>query len=122
MPLSKVQSSIGGPALLGVPHLPDYTKIGVRVLRYEVCMLPHDTVQADGSHSQILIEAHASGAVTSGRHLGLVGLACIASTLVFVDGPLLQKSTTIVDAEIDAPPVPLYAVKQETWPAYFGEG
>lgn len=28
------------------------------------------------------------GALNSGRHLGLLGLACIASTLVFIDGEL----------------------------------
>lgn len=37
----------------------------------------------------------ASGAVISGRKMGMVGLACLCSTLVAIDGPLLQKSTTI---------------------------
>jgi hypothetical protein len=32
--------------------------------------------------------------VTSGTHVGWLGLACISSTLVFVDGPLIQRAST----------------------------
>ena len=35
------------------------------------------------------------GAITAGRQIGLLGLATIFSTVVVVDGPLLQRSTTI---------------------------
>lgn len=34
------------------------------------------------------------GAITSGSRIGMLGLACIASTLVFADGPLLQRAST----------------------------
>lgn len=34
----------------------------------------------------------------AGRRMGLIGLACIVSTLVAVDGPLLQKATSVVEA------------------------
>lgn len=37
----------------------------------------------------------AGGALIAGRNMGLIGLACLCSTLVAVDGPLLQKGTTI---------------------------
>lgn len=37
----------------------------------------------------------AGGAISSGRKMGLIGLACLCSTLVAVDGPLLQKATTV---------------------------
>ena len=33
-------------------------------------------------------------ALTSGSHMGWLGLACISSTLVFVDGPLIQRAST----------------------------
>lgn len=46
------------------------------------------------------------GALTSGRHIGLLGLACTASTLVVVDGPLLQLASTVRPGKIDRP-VPL---------------
>lgn len=36
------------------------------------------------------------GAITSGSRIGLLGIACIASTLVYIDGPLLQRASTTV--------------------------
>ena len=48
-----------------------------------------------------------AGALMAGRHMGLIGLACIVSTLVTVDGPLLQKATTVVNAPIVNDPVTL---------------
>ena len=47
------------------------------------------------------------GAVTAGRNMGFLGLASIFSTLVAIDGPFLQKATTIVPAEITDHPIPL---------------
>lgn len=35
------------------------------------------------------------GAIASGRNIGLLGTATIFSTLITVDGPLLQRSTTV---------------------------
>ena len=46
------------------------------------------------------------GALTSGRHIGLLGLACIASTFVVIDGPLLQRASTVIPAPVDKP-IPL---------------
>ena len=43
------------------------------------------------------------GALTSGRHIGLLGLACIASTFVVIDGPLLQRASTVIPAPVDKP-------------------
>ena len=47
------------------------------------------------------------GAITSGRHLGLLGLACIFSTIVVIDGPLLQRASTVMSAPKEPSPVPL---------------
>lgn len=38
------------------------------------------------------------GAITAGRRMGWLGVACICSTLVVIDGPLLQRASTVVDA------------------------
>jgi hypothetical protein len=58
------------------------------------------------------------GALATGRHMGLLGLACIFSTLVAIDGPLLQKATTIVAAPIVHHPVPLDVTLAPEVPAY----
>ena len=47
------------------------------------------------------------GAVVAGRNMGLVGLACLFSTLVAIDAPLLQKAITVVPAPIVDQPVTL---------------
>jgi hypothetical protein len=47
------------------------------------------------------------GALIAGRNMGLIGLACIFSTLVAIDGPLLQKATTVVNARITDRPLDL---------------
>lgn len=61
------------------------------------------------------------GAVIAGRHMGLLGLACIFSTLVAVDGPLLQRATRVVPAPIAEPPVILnVTMAQEVPTSYFG--
>lgn len=39
--------------------------------------------------------------------MGLLGLACIFSTLVVIDGPLLQRSSTVATAPIVGKPVSL---------------
>lgn len=46
------------------------------------------------------------GALTSGRYTGILGVACIAATLVVVDGPLLQRASTVKSASVDQP-IPL---------------
>ena len=45
------------------------------------------------------------GAISAGRRMGLLGLACIFSTVVVVDGPLLQRSSSVVSAPIVNHPV-----------------
>jgi hypothetical protein len=40
------------------------------------------------------------GALLSGRHMGLLGVACIASTFVAVDGPLLQRASTVISVPV----------------------
>lgn len=40
------------------------------------------------------------GALTAGRHTGLLALACLFSTLVVIDGPLLQRSSSVVSTPI----------------------
>ena len=40
------------------------------------------------------------GALSSGRKIGLLGLACLASNFVVIDGPLLQRSSTVVIAPL----------------------
>ena len=40
------------------------------------------------------------GALSNARNMGFIGLACILSTLVAIDGPLLQKATNVVSAPI----------------------
>ena len=47
------------------------------------------------------------GALTAGRKMGFLGIACIVSTLVAVDGPLLQKATKVVSAPFADSPIPL---------------
>ena len=47
------------------------------------------------------------GAASAGRRMGMLGLACIFSTLVAVDGPLLQKATRVVYAPVKRDPIPL---------------
>ena len=61
------------------------------------------------------------GALSSGRHMGVIGLACVFSTLVAVDGPLLQKSTTVVSAQIDQA-VPLNVTLAPEVPTDFSGG
>lgn len=56
------------------------------------------------------------GAIISGRNMGLIGVACLASTLVAIDGPLLQKATTIDQAPIVAPPVTLNVTMAQELP------
>lgn len=73
------------------------------------------------------------GAIASGRHMGLLGLACIFSTIVVIDGelvdqhmrmngaltrqtgPLLQRSTSVVPAA-RSQPVDLKVVMAEEIP------
>ncbi|KAK5173253.1 uncharacterized protein LTR77_001934 [Saxophila tyrrhenica] len=47
------------------------------------------------------------GAILAGRHLGLLSLATIFSTVVVVDGPLLQQSSAVKSASFDSVPLPL---------------
>lgn len=47
------------------------------------------------------------GAVAAGRHMGFIGLACIFATLGAIDGPLLQRATTVVSRPYADHPVPL---------------
>lgn len=47
------------------------------------------------------------GAIASGGKIGLLGIATIFSTVVIVDGPLLQRSTTVQLAPIREHPVSL---------------
>ena len=57
------------------------------------------------------------GAIMAGRNMGLLGLACISSTLIAIDAPLLQKATTVVPAN----PVTLnVTMAQELPTAYSG--
>jgi hypothetical protein len=37
------------------------------------------------------------------RHVGILGLACVASTLVIVDGPLIQRASTVIPATLTSP-------------------
>lgn len=62
------------------------------------------------------------GALTAGRHTGLLGLACIFSTLVVIDGPLLQRSSTVITGQVAAKSVPLnISMAQEVPTGYSGE-
>ncbi|KAF2483167.1 hypothetical protein BDY17DRAFT_142652 [Neohortaea acidophila] len=36
------------------------------------------------------------GAITAGRRMGLLGFACICSTIVVVDGPLIQRASGVI--------------------------
>lgn len=65
---------------------------------------------------------HLLGAIASGPKMGILGLACIFSTLVSVDGPLLQKATTIVSAPIINHPVPLNVTLSPELPFLFSGG
>lgn len=56
------------------------------------------------------------GAITSGRHMGLIGVACLASTFVSIDGPLLQKGSTIGLSQISAPPINLNVTMAQELP------
>ena len=51
--------------------------------------------------------------------MGLIGLASIFSTLVAIDGPLLQKATTIDLTPIVAPPIPLNVTMAQEVPTDF---
>lgn len=62
------------------------------------------------------------GAVTAGRHMGLLGVACIVSTLVAVDGPFLQKATTIVTVPIHDHPIILNVSMVPELPAGYSGG
>jgi hypothetical protein len=41
------------------------------------------------------------GAIKAGRGMGVLGLACVFSTLIAIDGPLLQKATHVIYAPIE---------------------
>ncbi|KAK5172795.1 uncharacterized protein LTR77_002915 [Saxophila tyrrhenica] len=58
------------------------------------------------------------GAIMSGRHMGLLGIACIASTLVVIDGPLLQRASGVVSVPIDKE-IPLQVFLAEEVPTDF---
>ncbi|KAK3050521.1 hypothetical protein LTR09_008160 [Extremus antarcticus] len=61
------------------------------------------------------------GAITAGRHLGLLGLATIFSTVVIIDGPLLQRPTSVVQAPYVNQPVHLNVMMaQQTPTGYTG--
>lgn len=59
------------------------------------------------------------GVLTAGRHMGLLGLACIFSTLVMVDGPLLQRSSTVVTGPVLPHPVALNVTMAPEIPRYW---
>lgn len=59
------------------------------------------------------------GALTSGRQMGLIGLACILSTLVAIDGPLLQRATHVVSAPIVGQTVRLNVTMAAEIPQYY---
>ena len=50
---------------------------------------------------------HFLAALAAGRHMGFVGLACIFATLGTIDGPLLQRATTVVSRPYVDTPVQL---------------
>ena len=56
------------------------------------------------------------GALTAGRHMGLLGLACILSTLVVIDGPLLQRSSTVREGPVASDPIPLNVTMAQELP------
>lgn len=62
------------------------------------------------------------GALVSGRHMGLLGLACIFSTLVAIDGPLLQKASKVVPASIVGQTIALKINMAEELPNGFSGG
>lgn len=62
------------------------------------------------------------GAVRAGRHMGLLGLACIVSTLVVVDGPLLQRSSTISTGIPSLKPVDLKSTMVPQLPRGYSGG
>lgn len=55
-------------------------------------LCPLEVISASILRSHLCLQ----GALASGRRIGLLGLACIVSTIVVVDGPLLQRSSTVV--------------------------
>lgn len=62
------------------------------------------------------------GALTSGRHMGLLGIACIFSTFVAIDGPFLQKATQVVLSPIIDEYVPLNITMAQQAPTGFSGG
>lgn len=62
------------------------------------------------------------GALASGRHMGLLGLACIFSTFVAIDGPLLQKSSKTVPAPILGQSLPVKINMAQELPSAFSGG
>lgn len=59
------------------------------------------------------------GALTAGRYMGLLGLACILSTIVAVDGPLLQKSSTVKEGPVPADALSLHVSMAQEVPRGF---
>jgi hypothetical protein len=56
------------------------------------------------------------GALTAGRNLGFLGIAMIFSTVVVMDGPLLQKSTSVITAPVQGELVILNVVMAQEVP------
>lgn len=54
------------------------------------------------------------GALTAGRHTGFLGLACICASLTIIDGPLLQRASTVVSAPVSGTPLPLNITVEPT--------
>lgn len=62
------------------------------------------------------------GALTAGRHTGLLGLAYIFSTLVVIDGPLLQRSSKVVTGPVASKSVLLNVSMAQELPTGYSGG
>lgn len=61
-------------------------------------------------------------ALLAGRETNMMAIACIASTFVVADGPLLQRASSVVPASIPDTPIPLKVTMVPEIPRDFVHG
>ncbi|KAL9094281.1 MAG: hypothetical protein Q9165_003421 [Trypethelium subeluteriae] len=107
-------------------YLAIMTAIGNSVMRFAAvqgCMIVWWTHAMRGTtfaqlHQDWKMSIGAVGALTAGRYTNFIAVASLCATFVIVDGPLLQRASSVI-SKTPAEPVSLHTLLSPEIPAYF---
>ncbi|KAF2233588.1 hypothetical protein EV356DRAFT_503389 [Viridothelium virens] len=107
-------------------YLAIMTAVGNSVMRFAAvqgCMIVWWTHAMRGTtfaqlHQDWKMSIGAVGALTAGRYTNFIAVASLCATFVIVDGPLLQRASSVV-SKTPAEPISLHTLLSPEIPAYF---